>query len=161
MRILAGTFIDYDGTIVINGRSVELKSPGQARLEGIALVHQELSLLPELTVAENIFLGREPSALIPGFISHKAIETATRRVLESCDLNIDPTVKVDHLSIAERQLVEITKGISATPQVLILDEPTSSLTVREVHELIAIVRRLAAQGPRLSISRTSSMKFLQ
>lgn len=146
MRILAGSFIDYDGMIAINGQRVELRSPAQARTEGIALVHQELSLLPELTVAENIFLGREPAALIPGFISHKAIETATRRVLESCDLNIDPTVKVNNLSIAERQLVEITKGISAAPQVLILDEPTSSLTVREVHELIAIVRRLAAQG---------------
>ena len=110
MRVLAGFFIDYGGKIAIAGRRVDLTSPAQARLEGIALVHQELSLLPELTVAENIFLGREPSAFIPGFVSHKVIENATLRVLESCGSDIDPTVRVDHLSIAERQLVEIVKG---------------------------------------------------
>ena len=110
------------------------------------LVHQELSLLPELTVAENILLGREPGARLPGFISRSRLEAAARGALSDWGIAIDPAAKVDHLSIAERQLVEIVKGVSAEPRVLILDEPTSSLTLREVRELFAIVDRLAARG---------------
>src|SRR5205823_12443056 len=110
--------------------------------EGIALVHQELSLLPELTVAENIFLGREPSGPVPGFISRRSIEREAQKALAECGIAIAPSAKVERLSIAERQLVEIVKGVSASPRVLILDEPTSSLTIREVRELFAIVRRL-------------------
>ncbi|HZP21631.1 MAG TPA: sugar ABC transporter ATP-binding protein, partial [Bauldia sp.] len=103
-------------------------------------------LLPELTVAENIYLGREPRTALPGFISRSAIERLARRDLAECGVAIDAAAKVDHLSIAERQLVEIVKGVSAAPRVLILDEPTSSLTVTEIGELFAIARRLAARG---------------
>jgi ABC-type sugar transport system ATPase subunit len=144
MRVLAGSFADYDGSIVVAGEEVAVASPAQARALGIALVHQELSLLPELTVAENIFLGREPRARLPGFIGRSSIERAAKHVLDECGIDIDPSVKVDHLSIAERQLVEIVKGVAASPRVLALDEPTSSLTTREVRELFTIVRRLVA-----------------
>jgi ABC-type sugar transport system ATPase subunit len=105
-----------------------------------------LSLLPELTVAENIYLGREPRTFLPGFVSRSAIERLARRDLAECGVAIDAGTKVDHLSIAERQLVEIVKGVSAAPRVLILDEPTSSLTVTEIEELFAIARSLAAKG---------------
>jgi ABC-type sugar transport system ATPase subunit len=151
MRILAGSFADYDGTISFEGRAAQIRSPAEARAQGIALVHQELSLLPELTVAENIFLGREPKGLLPGFISRRSIEREARRALAECDIAITPSAKVEHLSIAERQLVEIVKGVSASPKVLILDEPTSSLTIREVRELFAIVRRLVtAKGTAIA-----------
>ncbi len=146
MRILAGTFADYEGEIFLDGERVLLTTPAQARAHGVALVHQELSLLPELSVAENIFLGREPRSKLPGFISRRPIEQAASRVLRECGIALDPAARIDHLSIAERQLVEIVKGVSASPRVLILDEPTSSLTVHEIRELFAIVRRLAAMG---------------
>src|SRR5262249_26123537 len=124
--------------------TTDIRSPAQARAAGIALVHQELSLIPELTVAENIFLGREPAGAIPGLISRSSIQREARRVLAKCGTEISPSAKVDRLSIAERQLVEIVKGISASPRVLILDEPTSSLTIREVRELFTIIKRLVA-----------------
>jgi ABC-type sugar transport system ATPase subunit len=146
MRVLAGFFADYDGTIEVAGRLVDIATPAQARREGIALVHQELSLLPEFTVAENIFLGREPRGLFPGIVSFSGMARQARAALSENGVAIKPSTRVDHLGIAERQLVEIVKGVSASPRVLILDEPTSSLTIHEVRELFAIVRRLAARG---------------
>lgn len=146
MRILAGAFSHYEGTIAIDGQVVHLGRPTDAKALGIALVHQELSLLPELSVAENILLGREPSAWLPGFVSRRATENAARAYIEDCGLRIDPAEKVERLSIAERQLVEIVKGVAANPRVLVLDEPTSSLTIRETNELFRIVKGLARRG---------------
>jgi ABC-type sugar transport system ATPase subunit len=146
MRILAGSFSDYQGTITVGGIQVRLTSPSEAKALGIALVHQELSLLPERTVAENIFLGREPPSRIPGFISRRPIEAATRIVLQECGVGLNPSTQVGELSIAQRQLVEIAKGVAGAPRVLILDEPTSSLSLPEIRELFTIVRRLAARG---------------
>jgi ABC-type sugar transport system ATPase subunit len=146
MRVLAGFFDDYEGAISIAGQPVDITTPAQARREGIALVHQELSLLPEFTVAENIFLGREPRGLLPGSVSFSQMKRAAESALGECGVAVEPTLKVEALSIAERQLVEIVKGVAFAPRVLILDEPTSSLTIREVRELFAIVRRLAARG---------------
>ena len=105
MRILAGSFSDYDGAIAIAGIETDIRTPAQARSAGIALVHQELSLLPELSVAENIFLGREPAGAIPGFISRSSVEREARRVLAKTGIDLSPSAKVDRLSIAERQLV--------------------------------------------------------
>jgi ABC-type sugar transport system ATPase subunit len=146
MRVLAGFFPEYAGGIAIGGQSVRLTTPAQARARGIVLVHQELSLLPELSVAENIVLGDEPSSKFPGFIDRRTTEAAARRHLEDCGIAIDPATKLDRLSIAERQLVEIVKGIAASPRVLILDEPTSSLTIRETRELFRIIGRLVEKG---------------
>jgi rhamnose transport system ATP-binding protein len=146
MRILGGFFPDYVGEISLDGAAVRLVRPRQARTHGIALVHQELSLLPELTVAENILLGREPSARLPGFISRQAIEDKARMHLGFCGIRLDPAAKVDRLSIAERQLVEIVRGVAANPRVLILDEPSSSLTYPETRDLFGIIRRLVARG---------------
>jgi len=146
MRILAGFFPEYGGAITIGGQSVRLTSPAQARAHGVVLVHQELSLLPELSVAENIVLGHEPPAKLPGFIYRKSTEAEARRHLDDCGISIDPAIKLERLSIAERQLVEIVKGIAASPRVLILDEPTSSLTIRETRELFRIVAGLVARG---------------
>ncbi len=146
MRILAGFHPDYAGVIELDGRAVRVASPGQARALGIALVHQELSLLPELTVAENVLLGREPYARVPGFISRRAAEAQTRAILRELGVALDPGARVERLSVAERQLVEIAKGVSLRPRVLILDEPTSSLTVHEARELFRVVRGLRRHG---------------
>jgi rhamnose transport system ATP-binding protein len=146
MRILAGLFADYGGSIEIDGEPVQIAIPAQARAHGIALVHQELSLLPELTVAENILLGREPAARLPGFISRRRIEDAAQRHLTACGVRLDPHAKVGSLSLADRQLAEIVKGIAAAPRVLILDEPTSSLSVKEARELFRIIERLVERG---------------
>jgi ABC-type sugar transport system ATPase subunit len=146
MRVLAGFFPDYGGTISVSGEVVNLTSPARARQRGLVLVHQELSLLPELTVAENILLGREPPARLPGFISRSAAEAEVAQHLRDCGIEIDPGTKVGLLSIAARQLVEIVKGVSAAPRVLILDEPTSSLTIRDIRELFRIVQRLIARS---------------
>jgi ABC-type sugar transport system ATPase subunit len=146
MRVLAGFFDDYEGAISIAGQLIDITTPAQARRAEIALVHQELSLLPEFTVAENIFLGREPRGLLPGSVSFSRMKRAAENALGECGVAVEPTLKVETLSIAERQLVEIVKGVAFAPRVLILDEPTSSLTIREVRELFAIVRRLAARS---------------
>jgi ABC-type sugar transport system ATPase subunit len=146
MRVLAGFFADYNGTIAIDGRHVDIGNPAQARREGIALVHQELSLLPEFTVAENIFLGREPRGLFPGVVSFAEMIRRTTSILAESGIAVGASTKVSDLSIAQRQLVEIIKGVSASPRVLVLDEPTSSLTTHEVRELFAITRRLTERG---------------
>src|SRR5437867_13090013 len=146
MRVLSGFYADYAGEIVVDGRAVRILSPGQARALGIGLVHQELSLVPELTVADNIFLGREPPARLPGFIDLAASNVQARRLCAELGVHLHPDARVARLSIAERQLVEIAKGVALNPRVLILDEPTSSLTRQEINRLLDIVRSLAAKG---------------
>ena len=146
MRVLAGFYPDYAGSISLDGLQVRMTHPGHARSLGVALVHQELSLLPDLTVADNVFLGREPYARVPGFISRRVAENLTSALFTELGIALNPTVKVERLSIAERQLVEIAKGVSANPRVLILDEPTSSLTYQEVRELRRVIKGLTAKG---------------
>jgi ABC-type sugar transport system ATPase subunit len=146
MRILAGLYPDYSGDIEIEGHPVRLTSPRQARELGVALVHQELSLVPELTVADNIFLGREPYSRVPALISRQAAEAQTAALCRDIGIHLNPAAKAVNLSVAERQLVEIAKGVSLNPRVLILDEPTSSLTYHEIRELFRVARGLAAKG---------------
>ncbi|HUT53414.1 MAG TPA: sugar ABC transporter ATP-binding protein [bacterium] len=144
MRVLAGMFSDYEGTIEVEGKIARIKNPGHARGLGIALVHQELFLVPELSIAENIFLGREPAS-IPGFISRKKINERARALLGEIGVSLAPRLKTGLLSVACRQLVEIAKGLSVSPRVLILDEPTASLTELEIAALFDVIRRLKAK----------------
>jgi ABC-type sugar transport system ATPase subunit len=146
MRILAGFYPDYEGAIEVSGRPVRITSPGQAQGIGIGLVHQELTLVPELSVAENIFLGMEPQAAIPGFISRRKIREMSQNFLDRIGVNIDPGKKTSRLSVAYRQIVEIAKGLSLNPRVFILDEPSSSLTTREIKELFKVIRSLVDRG---------------
>ncbi len=145
MRVLAGMFEDYEGGIAVEGRAERIRSPQKARGLGIALVHQELSLVPELSIAENIFLGREPGS-VPGFISRKKIVERARALLAEIGVTLDPREKTGRLSVACRQLVEIAKGLAVNPRVLILDEPTASLTELETASLFAVIRRLRDKG---------------
>src|SRR5215468_4704704 len=128
MRVLAGMYPDYSGEIFLNGRSTKIHSPRLARELGIAMVHQELSLVPDLSVAENMFLGREARSRIPALIDRRRVAEEAHSVLAEIEAGISPAQRINQLSVAKQQLVEIAKGISMHSRILILDEPTSSLT---------------------------------
>jgi ABC-type sugar transport system ATPase subunit len=146
MRTLAGMFSEYEGVIEVEGQAEKITSPRRARRLGIAMVHQELSLVPELSAAENIFLGKEPGAAVPGFISRKKMKDSARDLLQMIGVDLDPGEKVGSLSVALRQLVEIAKGLSIEPRVIVFDEPTSSLTAPEISDLFKAIERLSERG---------------
>ena len=149
MRVLAGNFSDYSGDILVNGAPERIETPRRARQLGVALVHQELSLVPELSVAENMFLGREAPSRIPGLIDRRATDRRAAAILQEVETDVSPRDRVGSLSLAKRQLVEIAQGVSTTPRVLILDEPTSSLTQPEIDDLFRVVR--SAREKRVAI----------
>lgn len=147
VKILSGALRPDEGQVEIDGEPVELAGPAAARAAGIAVVHQELSLVPELTVAENLLLGRWREAGAHGPLLRPAAMTdyAERR-LEALGIAIDPRAKAGALSVAQQQTVEIARALSTGGRVLILDEPTSSLPAVEVDTLLELVRRLARGG---------------
>jgi ribose transport system ATP-binding protein len=146
MKVLGGFYPDYEGEIRIDGNPIWLSSPRQARELGIALVHQELSLVPELSVGENIFLGREQRTWFPGVISRKKAERLSTDIFREMGVAIPPSKNINQLSVAQQQLVEIAKGLSTRSRVLILDEPTSSLTSPEIKDLFKVIRILTEKG---------------
>ena len=146
MRVLAGSYSDYSGDIYVNNLPERIETPRRARELGFALVHQELSLVPELSVAENMFLGREAHAKIRGFIDRRATEQRAGAILQEIEADISPRDRAGSLSLAKQQLVEIAKGVSTEPRVLILDEPTSSLTKPEIDDLFRVVRSAREKG---------------
>lgn len=149
MRVLAGIYPDYTGEIFFNGRPTRIHTPRLARELGIAMVHQELSLVPDLSVAENMFLGREAPSRIPGLINRRQVEKKAGAILAEIEADISPTQRVNQLSVAKQQLVEIAKGISMDSRVLILDEPTSSLTEPEIRDLFRVIRTTKQRGVAL------------
>lgn len=144
MKILAGIHRKDRGSIKINGEAVELHSPKQSQEYKIAMIHQELSPVPEMTVAENIYLGREPKKGL--FLDYKQMYRNTEELLDGLQVPISPRVKVGDLKVADQQLVEIAKAISLDAEILIMDEPTSAITDKEVENLFAIIKKLKAQG---------------
>ncbi|HZP21638.1 MAG TPA: sugar ABC transporter ATP-binding protein [Bauldia sp.] len=146
MRILAGIYADYEGEIRVGGRPTFLHSPRQARELGIAMVHQELALVPDLSVAENMFLGRLPTGPVRWWVDRREMEKRAGEVLRRLEADIAPGERVGGLSIARQQLVEIARGISTRSRVLILDEPTSSLTEQETRDLFRVIRGAKADG---------------
>ncbi|NLS03984.1 sugar ABC transporter ATP-binding protein [Rhizobium sp. P32RR-XVIII] len=145
MKILSGVYSDYDGTIKIDGSRMRFASVRDAEAAGVAIIHQELNLVPELTVAENMFLGREP--LIGGlFVDRKTCTREARTLLARLGIALDPEARISTLRVGEQQLVEIAKALSLDARVLIMDEPTSALSPGECERLFAIMRQLAASG---------------
>ena len=134
----------YEGTLLADGREVQFASTRDAEEAGIAVIYQELALVPEMTVAENLCLGRAPTR--NGLIDWDAVYTQAARVLEKAKIELDPTTEVRKLGVAERQLVEIAKALSKDPKVLILDEPTAALSDDEVGRLLDVIRDLQARG---------------
>lgn len=146
MKILAGAYIPDSGNIMLKGEKVSFTHPQQAQDKGITIIYQEFNLLPDRTVAQNIFLGREPSKL--GIIDIRKLNKNAAELLKEIGVEkmISPTAMVSSLSVAEQQLVEIAKAISFNAKVLIMDEPTAALTYTEVKLLLDLVQKLKAKG---------------
>lgn len=141
MKILSGTYENYGGEILYEGTRVHFNSEKNALEKGISIVSQELNCVPELTIAENLFLGREPTT-VSGFVDRKLRRKKTKELLEYMDLDFDPDTKMGSLSIAKKQLIEILKAISRNSKVIIMDEPTSALTNIEAEMLFFKIREL-------------------
>jgi D-xylose transport system ATP-binding protein len=137
----------YSGNLLVDGARVSFESIRDAEAAGIAVIHQELALVDEMTVAENVFLGNEPSRF--GFVNHDRMYVDTQKVLTRFNLDIDPTLPIRNLGMGQKQLVEIARALAKQARILILDEPTSALTDREVQSLSAIIRDLRQAGVSL------------
>ena len=146
MKILAGVYRRDAGRIRLNSADVDIPTPRSAQQLGISIIHQELSLMPHLTAAQNIFIGREPRARIPFVIDQRKLNEDARTLFQSLNLKVDPQAKVGKLSVAQQQMVEIAKALSYSAQVLIMDEPTATLTDTEIDELFRIIRAVRANG---------------
>jgi ABC-type sugar transport system ATPase subunit/ribose/xylose/arabinose/galactoside ABC-type transport system permease subunit len=145
MKILAGAMRPDSGEVVIKGNKVERFAPEEAQRLGVGTIYQELSLLPHLTVAENIFLGHEPKDRW-GLVDFPEMEAGASALLEQLDGVRDPRLRVRRLSLAQRQMVEIAKALSFNPDILIMDEPSPSLAEHELAQLFAVIRSLRARG---------------
>lgn len=145
MNILAGVFPDYGGQIEVSGTPVHLHSPKASQQLGIAMIHQELNLVPEMSISDNIFLGREPKTRT-GAVNQKLMRSLARELLRSVGLTLDPRRLVRNCRVAEQQLIEVAKALSLDVKVLVMDEPTSALADAEVQQLFTAVRSLARNG---------------
>jgi ribose transport system ATP-binding protein len=144
MKVLAGLYRPTSGRVVLDGREVAIRSPLHAAQLGIAMVHQELNLIDELTVAENIFLGREPRRF--GLLQRRRMRADAAELLAAVGCDVSPSARARTLSIAQQQMVEIARALGQRARVLILDEPTAVLTQRETLRLFELISRLKSQG---------------
>ncbi|HWG25060.1 sugar ABC transporter ATP-binding protein [Actinospica sp.] len=145
IKTLAGVYRPDEGTVLLDGRPVEFAGPADARDAGVAVIYQEPTLFPDLTVAENIFMGRQPRRSL-GRVDHRAVHDASAALFQRLGVAMDPERPARGLSIADQQLVEIAKALSFDARVLIMDEPTAALTGSEVARLFSVVRTLREQG---------------
>ena len=146
MKILSGIYPKDAGHIYYKGQEVEISSPRAAQELGISIIHQELNLMPHLTLAQNIFIGREPRAGVPFWLDELALNKQTAELFERMHLNLDPRTRVSDLTVAKQQMVEIAKALSYNSEVLIMDEPTAALTDAEIEDLFRIIRQLRDRG---------------
>lgn len=146
MNIIMGDLKRDSGKILLKGTPVEFKSPADAIAAGISMIHQEISLVPTLTVAENIWLHREDRFMKGPFISHSARKEATDKLLEKMGIRIKSTALVSELTVAQAQLVELARAISSNAEIIIMDEPTSSLSDKEIAILFRVMRDLKNKG---------------
>jgi ribose transport system ATP-binding protein len=146
MKILTGVYTKDAGRILYKGQEVEIPNPKAAQDLGIAIIHQELHLMPHLTVAQNIFIGREPRRGAGLFLHERQLNQQAQDLLEKMNLDLDPRARVGDLTVAKQQMVEIVRALSFQSEVLIMDEPTSMLTDTEIQELFRIIRELRGQG---------------
>jgi ribose transport system ATP-binding protein len=146
MKITGGLYDDYRGEIAVFGEPVRFASPRDAIRAGVAVIHQELNLVPAMSAAENIHLGNEKVRRLPFVVDHRAQQRAAAAILKTLNFQASPNAPVATLRMGEQQLVEIAKALAQNAQILVMDEPTSALSATEADRLHAIVRRLAAQG---------------
>lgn len=148
MKILAGAVPDHEGTIFIDGEPVRFENPAAALRHGVAMVYQELSGIGQLSVAENLFLGRQPTGAF-GRIDWQRMNSQARDFLHEMEIDIDVERRLDRFPLVIRQMVEIARGLHSGARVLILDEPTSALSPPETRRLFALIRQLQARGVSL------------
>ena len=141
IKVLSGVYPPDAGEILLGGRQVTIRNPHDAQLLGVSTIYQELNLVPEMTVAENIFLGREPMRRF-GIVDRKQLLRQTRDLLATLHLQIDPQAVVKRLGIAQQQMVEIAKALSFNSQLIIMDEPTAVLTTHEIERLFTAIAEL-------------------
>jgi ribose transport system ATP-binding protein len=146
MKILAGVYVKDGGTILYNGQSVAFSSPREAQAAGIGIIHQELQLMNHLTVAQNIFIGREPRRAFGLLLDEDKLNDQAGAILEHMGLHLDPRTSVGSLTVAKQQMVEIAKNLSYNTRVLIMDEPTAALNAVEIEELFKMIRELKGRG---------------
>ena len=142
LKTLFGIYKPDSGTLSVNGQSVTLSSPGEAQAQGIAMIHQELALIPELTVAQNVLLGNEGREVL----NYARMEARVQPFLDQVGLMVSPNTPVKRLTIAQQQMVEIARAVARQARIIIMDEPTSSLTTHEIEQLYQVVRELTARG---------------
>lgn len=144
MKVIIGVLKADSGDIEFKGKPLKIKNPAEALKIGISMIHQELSPIPEMTVAENIFLGREPSKF--GIVNEAKLYEDTHKLLKKLEINLNPYTKMRDLTTAYMQMVEIAKSISYDSDLIIMDEPTSAITEKEVGQLFKIIRKLKKSG---------------
>lgn len=144
IKVLGGIYVADAGEILIDGKTVEISNVKDAQKNGVAIIHQELVLVPHMTVAENIFLGRESMASF--FVNMKEMNSAAQELLDNYQMNIKATALIKELTIAQQQMVEIVKAISYNSKILVMDEPTSSISDKEVNFLFETMRNLTKKG---------------
>lgn len=144
MKILSGVYLPDEGHLVFGGEPLTLSSPRQAQDFGISIIYQEFNLMPNLTVMENVFVGREPERF--GFVRQASMARQTRELLRQLGVRLRPDAIVRDLSVADQQMVEIAKALSTNARLVIMDEPTSALSETEVTTLFQMIRQLKAQG---------------
>ena len=146
MKILAGVYTKDAGTILYNGQEVAFTNPREAQAAGIGIIHQELQLMNHLTVAQNIFIGREPKRAFGLLLDEDKLNRQAAALLEHMGLHLDPRTNVGSLTVAKQQMVEIAKSLSYNSRVLIMDEPTAALNNAEIAELFKMIRDLKGRG---------------
>src|SRR5690348_11305206 len=138
MKIFSGVHTQYEGEILYAGQPVRFSGTREAEDCGIAIIHQELNLVPHLSIAENIFLGREITNAL-GMLDKKRMKEITRQLLSRLNLPLDPDTKIVEIKVGQQQLVEIAKALHSNASVIIMDEPTSAISDKEVENLFSII----------------------
>ncbi len=145
MKIFSGVYTQYEGQIIYQGNSIKFSGTKDAENAGIAIIHQELNLVPYLSIAENIFLGKELTNSF-GMLDKNKMNNLSKQLLERLNFLIDPNTKIENLKIGQQQLVEIAKALHTNASVIIMDEPTSAISDKEVTNLFSIIAQLKNEG---------------
>jgi ribose transport system ATP-binding protein len=145
MKVLSGVHVDYEGSIIYNNETLKLTGTKDAEAKGIVIIHQELNLVPGLSITENIFLGREFCNSL-GILDKREMTKEAKKLLEKVKLDVDPGEQVGELKVGQQQLVEIAKALHTKASVIIMDEPTSAISDKEVDNLFVIINELRNEG---------------
>ena len=149
MKILSGVYAEYDGRIIYKNQPVRFQNPRQAQSAGIAIIHQELNLIPYLSITENIFLGREITTTW-GTLDKRQMRKQTQSLLQRLKLPVDPDTKISSLKVGQQQVVEIARALLVDAEVIIMDEPTSAISESEVDVLFSIIMQLKKEGKAIA-----------